>query len=370
VTGLTNGQAYTFTVHATNSVGNSTESTASNAVTPATVPSAPQTPSATAANQRATVSFTAPASTGGASITGYTVTATDTTTSGNGGQTATGTTSPILVTGLTNGDNYTFTVHATNVAGNSVESSATSAVSPHTTVPDPPTNVTGGSGIEQVAVSFSSPANNGGHAITSYTVTATDTIISGNGGQIASGASSPITVIGLTPGDAYTFTVHATNVTGNSVESTASAVSVPQGPSSPQVAPPPFTNGTSYTVTKPINITQLTDEMTTAAGQAVLLSPQVSATSPQQPGGPVLNFSMSDPGTLWVSPSTISSTVVNNTIAAHVANPNYGLPASVQAYNVVLAQVQSNYALDLTSSQMQTALKGLLLNVAALVTPH
>ncbi len=37
VTGLTNGTAYTFTVHATNAIGNSAESSASNSVTPAYV---------------------------------------------------------------------------------------------------------------------------------------------------------------------------------------------------------------------------------------------------------------------------------------------------------------------------------------------
>jgi hypothetical protein len=43
----------------------------------------------------------------------HTVTATDHTNAANGGQTATGTGSSITVTGLTNGDSYTFTVTAT-----------------------------------------------------------------------------------------------------------------------------------------------------------------------------------------------------------------------------------------------------------------
>ena len=63
-------------------------------------------------------------------ITGYTVTATDVTTPANGGQTATGTTSPIVVSGLTNLDEYTFTVHATNAVGNSPESTPSAQVAP------------------------------------------------------------------------------------------------------------------------------------------------------------------------------------------------------------------------------------------------
>ena len=74
---------------------------------PATAPGAPAIGAATAGNAQATVSFTPPASDGGAAITKYTVTATDHTNAANGGQTATGTGSP--VTGLTNGDSYTFT---------------------------------------------------------------------------------------------------------------------------------------------------------------------------------------------------------------------------------------------------------------------
>ena len=50
------------------------------------------------------MAFTAPASDGGSAITHYTVVATDTTNSRHGGQTVTGAASPLVVTGLTNGD--------------------------------------------------------------------------------------------------------------------------------------------------------------------------------------------------------------------------------------------------------------------------
>src|ERR1039457_1336940 len=170
VTGLTNGTPYTFTVVATNSVGNSPASTASNSVTPsltAIVPSAPTAVIATAGNASATVTFTASASNGGAAITGYTVTSSPAAgTDSNAG--ATGLTHTI--TGLTNGTAYTFTVVATNSVGNSPASSASNSVTP-VTVPGAPTSVLATAGNGQATVSFTAPASTGGTAITGYTVT-------------------------------------------------------------------------------------------------------------------------------------------------------------------------------------------------------
>lgn len=88
------------------------------------VPGAPTIGTATAGNAQASVSFTAPASNGGASITGYTVT------SSPGGFSGTGASSPIVVTGLSNGTAYTFTVTATNSVGTGAASSASNSVTP------------------------------------------------------------------------------------------------------------------------------------------------------------------------------------------------------------------------------------------------
>ncbi|WP_235580184.1 putative Ig domain-containing protein [Rhodanobacter sp. Soil772] len=90
----------------------------------AVVPGAPTIGTATAGDTNATVSFTAPASNGGATITGYTVT------SSPGGLTGTGAVSPITVTGLTNGTAYTFTVTATNSAGTGAATAASNSVTP------------------------------------------------------------------------------------------------------------------------------------------------------------------------------------------------------------------------------------------------
>ena len=124
VPGLTNGTAYTFKVTATNGVGTSAASAASNSVTPATVSGAPTIGSATAGNANASVTFTAPSSDGGSAITSYTVTSTP------GGITASGSTSPVTVPGLTNGTAYTFKVTATNGVGTSAASAASNSVTP------------------------------------------------------------------------------------------------------------------------------------------------------------------------------------------------------------------------------------------------
>jgi hypothetical protein len=73
----------------------------------------------------------------------------------------------------------------------------------------------------QATISFTAPGFDGGSAITSYTVTSSPE------GLTAAGAASPITVTGLTNGQAYTFTVVATNFAGDSAASAPSNEVVP-----------------------------------------------------------------------------------------------------------------------------------------------
>ena len=130
---MTSGGALTFLTAGTCSInadqaGNSTYAAATTVsvsfAVNAVVPGAPAIGTATAANSQVTVSFTAPANSGGAAITSYIVIASP------GGKVGTGLASPITVTGLTNGTAYTFTVTARNSAGTGAASTASNSVTP------------------------------------------------------------------------------------------------------------------------------------------------------------------------------------------------------------------------------------------------
>ena len=214
ITGLTPGGDYTFIVFATNSQGAGINSSASNSITTdAAAPGAPTIGTATkTGSTTATVSFTEPSVTNGAAVTSYTVT------SSPGSVVATGNASPITVTGLTVATAYTFTVTATNSAGTSVPSAATNQIVSDAVAPGAPIIGTATKlSSTSARIAFTAPASDGGAAISTYTVSSTP------GNIVASAATSPITITGLTPATAYTFTVKATNFVGESISSQPTA---------------------------------------------------------------------------------------------------------------------------------------------------
>ena len=313
---ITTGGALTFVTGGSCTInadqpGDATYSAApqvSQTFTVATAPGAPTSPVGTAGSGQVSVAFTAPASNGGSAITSYTVTVNP------GGATVSGPASPINVTGLTNGQAYTFTVTATNSAGTSTASVTSAAVTPIATqtitfnppgaktfgttptltatasstlavtftstttgvctitsggaltfvtagsctinadqagnaafsaaatvpqtftvnaiVPGAPTAVVATAGAGQASVAFTAPVSTGGSAIIDYTVT------SSPGGFSATGAASPLNVNGLANGTPYTFTVTARNSAGSGSASTASATVTPKAAQNITFNPP------------------------------------------------------------------------------------------------------------------------------------
>ena len=130
VNGLANGTGYTFRVKATSYAGDGPWSATTGIITPPGGPNPPTNVTAVAGNGQATVGWTAP---GGSSspVIGYRVTAAP------GGQTCTTSAVPpttpattCTVTGLTNGQAYTFTVVAVTGSGTSASSVPSPAVTP------------------------------------------------------------------------------------------------------------------------------------------------------------------------------------------------------------------------------------------------
>ena len=129
ITGLTELTNYTFTVTATNSMGDSVASTSSNSITTSLhtyVPDAPTIGSASVSTyDTATVTFTAPAFDGKATITRYTATSTPGGFTGVVNQAGSGT---ITITGLSPTTSYTFKVTATNIVGISSASNSSNSI--------------------------------------------------------------------------------------------------------------------------------------------------------------------------------------------------------------------------------------------------
>ncbi|MDZ7863978.1 fibronectin type III domain-containing protein [Acidovorax sp.] len=187
-----------------------------------------------------TVSWAAPSSDGGRPITGYLVTAVEDTTKTCTPTPATATT--CTVAGLTNGTGYSFEVVASNSIGAGTASAASASVVP-TGPPVAPTAVIAVAGDEQATVRWTAPSNDGGYAITSYTVTGVPA-----GTCTVAAPATTCLVINLNAGNAHTFTVTATNGLGRGASSVASA---PVTPSSP--------GPTNLPVTVPGATTNITD---------------------------------------------------------------------------------------------------------------
>jgi hypothetical protein len=183
-------------------------------------PAAPASISGTPGDRSVAVSFAAATAPDGFPVQSYSVMASP---GGATCSTTVGVTPDPLrctVQGLTNGQPYTFTVVASNEAGESPVSPASAPVTP-ATVPDAPGAVAAAVAAQPGAVDVSwLPPADGGSAISGYTVTATP------GGATCTTSATGCTVAGLSPGTTYTMSVTATNARGTGPAGVSSPVSL------------------------------------------------------------------------------------------------------------------------------------------------
>lgn len=194
--------------------------------TGATAPAAPTITGITPGDQQLSVAFTAGAD-GGSAITNYKY-------STDGGSSFTAvspaaTTSPILITGLTNGTAYNVQIKAVNAIGDGTATASTSGT-PRTT-PSAPTITTITPGNELLSVAFTAGAD-GGSAITNYKYS----IDNGANFITRSPAStaSPLVISGLTNATAYDVKLLAINAAGDGAASTAVS-GTPEAPVTPTI---------------------------------------------------------------------------------------------------------------------------------------
>ncbi|GAB1690678.1 fibronectin type III domain-containing protein [Krasilnikovia sp. M28-CT-15] len=223
VTGLTNGETYTFAVHAVNRKGDGPPRE-SNAVRPtAEVPDAPESVNAEA-KPDGTVVVSWPAANGqGLNITRYTVTAIAEGTNAPAGDVTDGTSLTIKDGQLEYGKQYAFTVVAVNERGAGSKASPISDSVVPFAKPGRPENVdaaTVGDQAGTIRVAWSAPADNG-RPITKYTVSA--------GGRTTEVTdSTSVTLNGFGAGENVAVEVRAVNEAGDSEPGTATARTVAQ----------------------------------------------------------------------------------------------------------------------------------------------
>ena len=219
ITGLTNGTTYSIGLRAVNSVGQGTPS-ANVTATPFGPPDAPTNLSATPADTQISVAFTPPSNNGGSVITNY-----EYSTDGGASWAAfspTDASSPVVITGLTNGTTYAIGLRAVNAAGSGTAAAIVSSIAADT--PNAPTGLSATASDAQVSIAFTPPSNNGGSTITNYEY-------STDGGTSwaafnPTNASSPVVITGLTNGTTYALGLRAVNAAGSGTAS-ANVISTP-----------------------------------------------------------------------------------------------------------------------------------------------
>ena len=231
-TGLTVGRTYYYRVAARNSVGLGTASAAVSETARAVAPGAPQSLAATAAGTAINLSWDAPASDGGAEITGYRI---ETSTDGEDWSelvsSVTGTT--YADTGLTIGTTHYYRIAARNSAGLGAASDAVSQIA-RVVAPGAPQNLAASAHGTTMNLSWDAPENDGGAEVTSYRI---ETSTDGDAWTelVSSVTGTTHADTGLIVGTTYHYQVTARNSVGLGTTSGAvSATVIANLPGAPQ----------------------------------------------------------------------------------------------------------------------------------------
>ena len=235
VSGLANGLQYRFRVAAINAAGPGSFSAQSEAITPITVPDAPDVLDAIPLDEKVDLSWNAPADTGGSPLTGYRIEVKE----GNAAwavsiQDTGSVGTSRSISGLNNGTEYRFRVSAINAAGPSLPSAAFGPVIPRTT-PGSPTEVAGTPGDRLVDLTWTPPASTGGLPISGYRV---ESKAGSEDWQVVADdtgtGDSSFRVDALTNGVSYRFRVAALSAAGaGSPSATTEAITPRTTPSAP-----------------------------------------------------------------------------------------------------------------------------------------
>lgn len=112
--------------------------------------------------------------------------------------------------------------------------------------------------------------------------------------------------------------------------------------------PPPFVSAVDVSVTKPVNLTQLTDELSKATGHHVTLA--LTENEGKQ--------------SLSVTPGGLNKTVIAKVLKEHAPQVDYGVPEEERVFAALLAQVAAG-PVELTPTELNAAVVGLLRRAGA-----